>query len=175
MYSILIVDDEENIVNALKRSLRKVPEWEVETFTSSVEALNYAKSFSFDLFVSDFRMPEMDGVEFLTKIKEIQPDSARIILSGYTDFDGLIGAINQAEIFRFITKPWNDYELILTIDQALKYKNILIENNNLEKELREQKEKLNITNKILAKLEQQTPGITKVNWSTDGSIETDDN
>lgn len=175
MYSILIVDDEENIVNALKRSLRKVPEWEVETFTSSVEALNYAKSFSFDLFVSDFRMPEMDGVEFLTKIKEIQPDSARIILSGYTDFDGLIGAINQAEIFRFITKPWNDYELILTIDQALKYKNILIENKNLEKELREQKEKLNITNKILAKLEQQTPGITKVNWSTDGSIETDDN
>lgn len=175
MYSILIVDDEENIVNALKRSLRKVPEWEVETFTSSVEALNYAKSFSFDLFVSDFRMPEMDGVEFLTKIKEIQPDAARIILSGYTDFDGLIGAINQAEIFRFITKPWNDYELILTIDQALKYKNILIENKNLEKELREQKEKLNITNKILAKLEQQTPGITKVNWSTDGSIETDDN
>lgn len=175
MYSILIVDDEENIVNALKRSLRKVPEWEVETFTSSVEALNYAKSFSFDLFVSDFRMPEMDGVEFLTKIKEIQPDSARIILSGYTDFDGLIGAINQAEIFRFITKPWNDYELILTIDQALKYKNILIENKNLEKELREQKEKLNITNKILAKLEQQTPGITNVNWSTDGSIETDDN
>ena len=175
MYSILIVDDEENIVNALKRSLRKVPEWEVETFTSSVEALNYAKSFSFDLFVSDFRMPEMDGVEFLTKIKEIQPDAARIILSGYTDFDGLIGAINQAEIFRFISKPWNDYELILTIDQALKYKNILIENNNLEKELREQKEKLNITNKILAKLEQQTPGITKVNWSTDGSIETDDN
>ena len=175
MYSILIVDDEENIVNALKRSLRKVPEWEVETFTSSVEALNYAKSFSFDLFVSDFRMPEMDGVEFLTKIKEIQPDSARIILSGYTDFDGLIGAINQAEIFRFITKPWNDYELILTIDQALKYKNILIENKNLEKELREQKEKLNITNNILAKLEQQTPGITNVNWSTDGSIETDDN
>ena len=157
-----------------KRSLRKVSGWEVETFTSVTEALRRAGSSSFDLFISDFRMPEMNGVEFLTEIKKIQPNSARIILSGYTDLEALVGAINEAEIFRFINKPWNDYELILTIEQALKYKDMLTENLYLANQVREQKSKLNENDKILTKLEEQSPGITHVNWSDDGSITIDD-
>lgn len=174
MYRILIVDDEENIVNALKRCLRKVDDWEVKIFTSAAEALQYARSISFDLFISDFRMPEMNGVEFLSEIKKIQPNSARIILSGYTDLEALLGAINEAEIFRFISKPWNDYELILTIEQALKYKDMLTENTFLAKQVREQNDKLTIAEKVFSKLEKESPGITKVNWSEDGSITIDE-
>jgi DNA-binding NtrC family response regulator len=170
MYRILIVDDEESIVNALKRCLRKVADWEIETFTSGSEALRRAEGTSFDLFISDFRMPEMNGVEFLSKVKKIQPNSARIILSGYTDLEALVGAINEAEIFRFINKPWNDYELILTIEQALKYKDMLTENLYLANQVREQKTKLDTNEKLLTKLEKQNPGITQVNWSDDGSI-----
>jgi DNA-binding NtrC family response regulator len=170
MYRILIVDDEESIVNALKRCLRKVADWEIETFTSGSEALRRAEGTSFDLFISDFRMPEMNGVEFLSKVKKIQPNSARIILSGYTDLEALVGAINEAEIFRFINKPWNDYELILTIEQALKYKDMLTENLYLANQVREQKTKLDTNEELLTKLEKQNPGITQVNWSDDGSI-----
>jgi DNA-binding NtrC family response regulator len=170
MYRILIVDDEESIVNALKRCLRKVADWEIEIFTSGSEALRRAEGTSFDLFISDFRMPEMNGVEFLSKVKKIQPNSARIILSGYTDLEALVGAINEAEIFRFINKPWNDYELILTIEQALKYKDMLTENLYLANQVREQKTKLDTNEELLTKLEKQNPGITQVNWSDDGSI-----
>lgn len=170
MYRILILDDEENVVNALKRSLRKVDDWEVDTFTSGAEALKHAESLSYDLCLSDFRMPEMNGVEFLTEIKKIQPNSARIILSGHTDLKVLVGAINDAEIYRFISKPWNDYELILTIEQALKYKDIMTENILLANQVRQQNEKLNVVEQVFAKLEKESPGITKVNWSDDGSI-----
>ncbi|MDH5600835.1 MAG: response regulator [Gammaproteobacteria bacterium] len=170
MYRILIVDDEENIVNSLKRSLRKISEWEIETFTSGTEALRRAEGCTFDLFISDFRMPGLNGVEFLSQVKKIQPNAARIILSGYTDLEALVGAINEAEIFRFINKPWNDYEFILTIEQALKYKDMLTENLYLANQVREQSEKLSENEQLLSRLEQQSPGITKVNWSDDGSI-----
>ena len=175
MYRILIVDDEENIVNALKRCLRKIADWEVETFTSGAEAVRRAEISSFDLFISDYRMPDMNGVEFLSKIKRIQPNAARIILSGYTDLEALVGAINEAEIFRFLNKPWNDYELILTIEQALIYKNMLSENLYLANQVREQNKQLNKHERLLDKLEKESPGITQINWSNDGGIEIDDN
>ena len=174
MYRILIVDDEENIVNALKRCLRKISDWEVETFTSGAEAVRRSQVSSFDLFISDFRMPEMNGVEFLSEAKQLQPNAARVILSGYSDLEALMGAINEAEIFRFINKPWNDHELILTIEQALKYKDMLTENLYLANQVREQREELSKNDKLLAKLEKDSPGITQVNWSDDGSISLDE-
>lgn len=170
MYRILILDDEEHIVSALKRSLRKVDDWEIETFTSGEEALACASKSNFDLFISDFRMPKMNGVEFLTAIKEIQPNSVRVILSGYTDLEALVGAINEAEIFRFINKPWNDYELILMIEQSLKYKDMMTENLYLANLVREQRAQLSKTDVLLKKLEHESPGITEVNWADDGSI-----
>jgi len=171
MYRILMVDDEENIVNALQRSLRKVADWEIEIFTSGADAIRRSEVSTFDLFVSDFRMPEMNGVEFLSQAKKLQPNAVRIILSGYTDLEALMGAINEAEIFRFINKPWNDNELILTIEQALKYKDMLTENLYLANQVRQQREELSKNEKILQKLEKETPGITQVNWADDGSIE----
>jgi len=174
MHNILLLDDEENIVKALKRCLRSVSSWNIESFTSAREAIRRAKTTTFDIFISDYRMPEMNGVDFLSTVKKLQPNSARIILSGYTDLEALVGAINKAEIFRFINKPWNDYELILTIEQSLKYKDMLTENLFLANQVRNQSQKLEKNEKLFAQLEKESPGITHVNWLEDGSIVLED-
>lgn len=174
MYKIMLVDDEENILKALKRTLNQSNEWEVEIYNSGAEALRQAQVSSFDLFISDYRMPNMNGVEFLSETKQLQPNAVRVILSGYTDLEALMGAINEAEIFRFINKPWNDHELILTIQQALQYKDVLSENLYLANEVREQKEQLSRRDQLLANLEKESPGITKVNWLDNGAISLED-
>lgn len=170
MYKLMIVDDEINITNSLKRCLNKYEQWDIESYNSGTDALRRARISPFDLFISDFRMPEMNGVEFLSEVKKLQPNAVRIILSGYTDLEALMGAINEAEIFRFINKPWNEHELILTLEQALKYKDMLTENLYLANQVREQREALNKRDQLLARLERESPGITQVNWADDGSI-----
>ena len=115
MSRILIVDDDESIIKALRRMLSRTPccaegvtyHLTIDALTSPCEALEKASHTSYDLVLSDFRMPIMDGVQFLTALRKIQPDAARLILSGYADLNGLIGAINEAGISRFIAKPWN--------------------------------------------------------------------
>lgn len=170
----MLIDDEDNILSALKRCLNKYDNWEIETYNTGAAALKRAQTSTFDLFISDFRMPEMNGVEFLSQAKKLQPNAVRVILSGFTDLEALMGAINEAEIFRFINKPWNDNELILTIEQALKYKDMLTENLYLANQVREQREELSKNDKLLAKLEKESPGITQVNWTDDGSIVIED-
>jgi response regulator RpfG family c-di-GMP phosphodiesterase len=83
------------------------------------------------LFISDFRMPEMDGIEFLKGAKALQPDAARLILSGYADLNALLRAVNEVGIERFIGKPWNDYDLMSAIGQALAHRELLLENREL--------------------------------------------
>ncbi|MBU0752673.1 MAG: response regulator [Gammaproteobacteria bacterium] len=136
---VLIVDDEESILSALRRVLRIAPctygrlryHLDVETFSSPMEALKRAAETSFDLIMSDYRMPEMDGVAFLSRARELQPDAARLVLSGYADLDAIMRAFDQAQIFRFVAKPWNDYILLSTIAEALNHRDILLENRQL--------------------------------------------
>ncbi|MFT5451217.1 MAG: two-component system probable response regulator PhcQ [Enterobacterales bacterium] len=169
MNRIMLVDDEKNILSSLRRALRN-EHWEIECFTSATEALKRAEVSNFELFISDFRMPEMNGVEFLTAVKQLQPQSMRLILSGYTDLEALLGAINDAEIYRFLSKPWQDYELISTVEQALHFRKLAIENQRLADQVRRQESKLCQQEMVLQKLEKESPGITKVNWTEDGSI-----
>lgn len=170
MHTIMLVDDEENILKALKRVLGRQDNLAIETYMRPSEALKRARTTSFDLFLSDYRMPEMDGVEFLTEIKDLQPESMRMILSGHTDLTALMGAINQAEIYRFIPKPWQDYELIATIMQALQYRDILLENRLLADQVREQQQELNKRKNVLDRYKEQHPELFVVEWSADGSI-----
>jgi len=170
MYRLMIVDDEAHILSALRRSMSRGTGWEIETFSSGKEALKRAQQAEFDLFLSDYRMPEMNGVEFLVQAKALQPEAMRLILSGYTDLDSLLGAINEAEIYRFISKPWQDYDLRSIIEQALRHRDILVENRRLADQVRAQQKQLDEQARILEELEAETPGITKVNWAEDGSI-----
>jgi len=109
---IMIVDDDANILKSLNRLLHAVPcthgkfqfNLLLQTFTSARQALEYAEGHPFDMFISDYRMPEMDGITFLRQVKELHPDAAYLILSGYADLNGVVRAINEVGIDRFISR-----------------------------------------------------------------------
>lgn len=182
MYRIILVDDEQNILSALRRlfvspSLQDAgsPKFQVETFTSPQQALRRAgDGVVFDLVISDYRMPEMDGVAFLKAFKSIQPNAERLILSGYADLEALVGAINEAQIFRFIAKPWHDYELKSAVEQALAHRDLLRENQRLADQVRLQLGVISKQEMALRRLEEESPGITKVHWGEDGSVMLDE-
>ena len=174
MYRLMLVDDEENILRALRRTLMvndgSAYQFNVEIFSSPKAALHRADEIKFDLVLSDYRMPEMDGVQFLRQFRDKQPDAARLVLSGYADLEGIIGAINEAQIFRFIPKPWHDADLRVTLTQALAYHALLTENRHLADRVREQQGKLSRQEMELRRLEHENPGITKVNWGPNGEV-----
>src|SRR3979409_750138 len=147
-----------------------IPAPEVVTFTSPVLALEYLREHPVDLVISDFRMPEMDGAAFLTPARALQPSSARIIISAYADIEGIMRAINDAGIFRFVSKPWSDHDLKTAIVQVLAHRALLVENHQLASELRVQRGIISKQQQELARLELESPGITRVRWSDDGGV-----
>ncbi len=114
--SLLIVDDEKDNLDALNRLLRQ--QFAVTVTTSPIEALKLLTKEKFQIILSDQRMPEMTGVELLEKAKSICPDTVRILLTGYTDVESVIGAINRGNIYRYIAKPWDPEDLKITLRQA---------------------------------------------------------
>ena len=173
MSRIMIVDDEVGVLKSLRRLLLLVPctygrlayKLEVETFTSAKEALARAREQTFDLFLSDYRMPEMDGVQFLQQVGKIQPDAARLIISGYADLNAFADAVNGADIFRFLSKPWNDYVLVSAIAQALNHRDLTLENRQLAE--RAELERATLPAAEPAALEPERTA--KVRWGPDGS------
>ncbi len=176
MPTILIVDDEPNVLSALRRMccndaiLPRIPDASIRTLTSPLEALEYVKDHKIDLVISDYRMPEMDGATLLTRLKEIQPDSARIIMSACSDLDGIVRAVNQAGIFRFVSKPWSDPDLKAAIIDVLAHRELLIENRSLADEVRWQRGIISRQQLELERLERESPGITRVRWTEDGGV-----
>jgi two-component system probable response regulator PhcQ len=177
MYRIVLVDDEVNVLSALKRALLAIPpdeldgaRPEIETFSSVHEALKRIASMPVDLVISDYRMPDMSGVDFLCRAIECQPMVARIILSGYADLDAVVGAINRVQISRFINKPWNDFELKSAVVQALSTRALILENQRLADTVRAQRQTLSRQEAELLRLEAESPGITKLRRAPDGGI-----
>ena len=176
MSHILIVDDEPHVLSALRRmllnaaALPALPDPQLTACTSSVKALEYVANHHVDLVISDYRMPVMDGVSFLTRVKELQPDTARIILSACADMEGIVRAINEAGIFRFVSKPWSDVELKTIVAQVLAHRELLVENRRLADEVRCQSGLISRQQLELARLESESPGITRVRWTEDGGV-----
>ncbi len=177
-HRILLVDDEPSVLKALRRVLSLTPcavgehrfKLLIDAYDSPKVALSMALQRSYDLVLSDYRMPEMDGNEFLKAFRDIQPHAARLILSGYADLNGLIRAINEAGIQRFIAKPWNDYELVSAIAQALALRNLALENERLADQVRLASGTLSPQEAEMKRLEFDEPGITHVEWDADGSV-----
>lgn len=118
MHRILLVDDDANVVRALERLLiRSVTsdKLSVEAYTDPIQALARAQEAVFDVVISDYRMPTLDGVTFLKRWRALQPDSIRLILSATTDFETLLQAINEAGIWRFLPKPWDNRSFVDTV------------------------------------------------------------
>jgi len=117
-YKIMIVDDEQDVLNALKRVFRRPP-YEAHVFDRAQSALDVINDLKPDLIISDMRMPEMDGAQFLKKAKEARPMAPRILLTGHADKHETIRAINDGEIFGFVAKPWNNDELMSLVEDGL--------------------------------------------------------
>lgn len=113
---ILFVDDEERILRSLAMQFRR--DYEVLTESDPRRALERLKSEAVDIIVSDQRMPQMSGAELLARASEIAPNSLRILLTGYSDLDAAVEALNSGGIFRYLTKPWNPQEMAFTLRQA---------------------------------------------------------
>ncbi len=134
-YTLLFVDDERNILSALRRIFRN-DGYQILTAESGVEALKLLEEHDVAIIVSDQRMPNMNGAELLTQSKLVAPHAIRILLTGYSDIDDAVKSINDGQIFRYLTKPWDDRELKFAILQALVYHDLSRRNEMLVSDLK---------------------------------------
>ena len=159
---VLAVDDEENILRALKRSLTREG-FKVITFTHPAEALEALKQLKPDVVLSDHLMPDMTGLEFLKAVRNRAPDTCRIMLTGHAEMQTAIDAINQGEIYRFLLKPWDDAELAVTLTLGLERLDLECENRRLASLVRMQQLRL-------GQLEREHPALFRVDRDDQGTI-----
>jgi response regulator RpfG family c-di-GMP phosphodiesterase len=150
-HTVLCVDDEINVLNALKRLFRKEG-FTFLTASNGADALKLLQGTPVHMIISDQRMPEMNGTELMAKAKELYPDMIRIILTGYTDVDTITESINQGHIYKFFLKPWNDQSLVLEIRQALEQYDLIQTNKALHQKVLEQNESFRQINDNLENL-----------------------
>jgi len=132
---VMLVDDEEAVLQALRRLFRRMPctygnlsyELEIEMFSAPMAALARAREQVFDAFLSDYRMPELDGIEFLRRARALQPDAVKMLFSGGGDRAAVERAFQEVDIFRFIAKPWDDATLVSALAESLNYRDLMLE------------------------------------------------
>ena len=132
--TLLLVDDEENILSALRRLFRRAG-YRLLTARDGAEALALLANHQVDVIISDQRMPGMTGVEFLPRAKALCPDTIRMTLSGFTDLQSIIDAVNEGAVYKFLTKPWDDDRLLSHVAQAFAQKELADDNRRLSREV----------------------------------------
>jgi response regulator RpfG family c-di-GMP phosphodiesterase len=159
--TLLFVDDEANILSALKRLFHPCG-YRIFTAERGAQGLEIMERESVDLVISDMRMPEMNGAQFLAQVNQRWPETVRILLTGHAEIKDTIDAINQGHIFRYISKPWEDNDIILAVKQALYQKNLEKNNNRLEALTSKQNEELKDLNANLeAKVKSRTEEVSQ--------------
>ena len=148
---ILVVDDEDMVLASLKSFLELETDYEVCTFTNAAEALEFAHQNQVDLVISDYLMPDMDGITFLSKIKDIDPNITRIILTGYADKENAIKAINEVGIFQYIEKPWDNEHLKIILRNGLEKRKLMRELDRKVAEIQKAYEDLQALQKDILK------------------------
>ncbi len=146
--TLLIVDDEISILNALKRTFNRSG-YKTVTANSAVEGLEILAQFPIDIIISDMRMPEMDGAEFLKIAAQHWPDTKRILLTGYADIDSAISAVNHGRIDYYIAKPWDREGIINIVNTVLTTKRLKEQNESLQKIILQRNEELELLNSVL--------------------------
>lgn len=147
-HTVLCVDDEKSILNSLKRLLRREG-YRLLTANSGEDGLKLLKENDVHLVISDQRMPELSGTDFMEKVKQEYPDTIRIILTGYTDVDAITESINKGNIYKFFLKPWNDDTLKMEIKKALEQYELVQANKRLQEKILEKNRKLHEINENL--------------------------
>jgi response regulator RpfG family c-di-GMP phosphodiesterase len=146
--TLLFVDDEANILSALKRLFRPHG-YRIFTAGGGAEGLEIMARESVDLVVSDMRMPEMNGAQFLEQVRLNWPETVRILLTGYAEIGATIDAINKGQIYRYISKPWEDNDIVIAVQHALERKLLQREKQRLELLTKKQNEELRELNESL--------------------------
>lgn len=134
--TILIVDDERNVLKSLRRLFIDTT-YRIMTAESGEEGLKLFRDNEIHVVISDYRMPGMNGVEFLSYVREESPDTIRMILSGYADATAVVEAINDGQVYKFLAKPWNDQDVLSTVKRAIEHYSLQLQNNQLLVELRQ--------------------------------------
>jgi len=149
---ILFVDDEKNVLRSLERTFLD-EDYEILTANSGPEGLQTLHDVpDIQVVISDYRMPEMNGVEFLRQVRKQWPDTVRIVLSGYADSASIVSAINEGQIYKFIPKPWNDDELKVTIVNAIERCFLNKKNKELTEALKAKNDELERINSELERI-----------------------
>jgi DNA-binding NtrC family response regulator len=165
-YTVLLVDDEPNLLQGLRRALRREP-YEILVAEGAAAALRLLEARPVDVVVSDEMMPGMSGTEFLGRVRSQYPDTIRIILTGHGTLKIAIRAINDGEVYRFLTKPCDPIDLALTIRQALQSRALLLETRQLLRTVRRQ-------SVVIDELGRGANGLTEVARDQAGAILLDD-
>ena len=131
---IAIVDDEEMVLTSLRSFLTLETDYEIATYDSPAKAVEQIRESTVDLVISDYLMPEMNGIEFLLEIKKLHPYATRILLTGYADKENAIKAINEVGLYQYIEKPWENEELKLVIQNGLERRFLM---ERLEEKIKE--------------------------------------
>lgn len=159
---ILCVDDEVNVLKALRRTFMEEENYQIYLAQSGAEGLDILESEEgISMVISDYRMPGMNGVEFLRQVNEGWPDTVRMVLSGYADTAVVVEAVNLGHIYKFMPKPWNDNELLMTISAALEHQKLRHENSSLNNLLREKNRELKKINAELHSFNEQLEDLVK--------------
>jgi DNA-binding NtrC family response regulator len=161
-HAILMVDDEPHVLKSFQRALRKEP-YTLMTAQGSEEGLKLLEARDVSLVISDYKMPQMNGLEFLKSVKAQYPHILAIMLTGQAEIQIAVQAINEAGVYKFIQKPWDDADLRITILRALESIDLATERDRLL-------QKVKSRDSILMELEKKHPGITRVARDDEGYL-----
>jgi len=164
-HAILMVDDEPQVLKAFQRVLRKAP-YTLMTATGGEEGLTLLEAREVSIVISDYNMPKMNGLDFLRTVKSVYPHVLTIMLTGQAEMDVAIQAINEAGVYKFIQKPWDDEDLKVTLQRAIESIDLASERDRLL-------QKVKSRDAILRELERKHPGITHVERDEDGYMTID--
>lgn len=146
--SVLLVDDEEMVVESIQRFLELETEYEIHGFQNPEEAARFAARNRIDVVVSDYLMPGMNGIQLLSRVKELQPESSRVLLTGHADKNSAIEAINRVSLFQYLEKPWDNQQLLLVVRSG-------VERARLLRTLRQKVSELDSAHSSLKTVQQQ--------------------
>ncbi|WP_271408335.1 response regulator [Pseudomonas sp. Q1-7] len=169
MINIQLVDDEPHILNALQRMLRPQG-WVLHAFDDPEVALAALAEHRYAAIVCDLNMPQLDGLTYLQFARQRQPDALRMLLSAHGDRATLMQAINRAEIYRFLSKPWENYDIENALQSAIDLYQLREENHRLLEQVRGQQGTLERQRRELLRLEAEHPGLTRVRRDADGAV-----
>ncbi len=129
---LLLLDDEDSVLSSLRRALRR-SNCQIVMANNGKEALDLLRQYEVALIISDLRMPHMNGVEFLTEARKIRPNTVRMVLSGYADLQVVTESINSGNIYKFLAKPWDEHELLQTVEEGFKHYRSIKSNDQFKK------------------------------------------